>query len=45
MTSPAPTVLRLLLFACAAALSGCEEKSLESPVIRPVLTMVVQPAS
>ena len=35
---------RLFLIGCAVALSGCEKES-EAPVIRPVLSMVVQPAS
>ncbi len=37
------TVLRLFLLASAATLSGCEESP--PPVIRSVLSMVVQPAS
>lgn len=35
----------LFFIACSLALSGCEKKASEAPVIRPVLSMVVQQAS
>jgi RND family efflux transporter MFP subunit len=39
------TAARLLLIACTAVLSGCDKKASTVPVIRPVLSMIVQPAS